>query len=175
MIDTWEEDRDKLEVVYCSLWTGPEQGEWYAVKKAFVSPTVIVKHQSTGTGRGAWVYQSVCINVKTMWSVETSVWADVYDISHFCSVTASCSCSSDAESSVTSVVKQSSFMVTGGTSSFSGSGWGSVRESSWLEDASADSAASWPPLSRVISQFWSEGWGRLAMSSLTHTEQVRNS
>lgn len=54
----------KLEVVYCSLWTGPEQGEWYAVKKAFVSPTVIVKHQPTGTGRGAWVYQSVCVNAR---------------------------------------------------------------------------------------------------------------
>ena len=55
-------DVDKLEVIYCSLWTGPEQGEWYAVKKAFVSPTVIVKHQSTGTGSGEWVYQSVCVN-----------------------------------------------------------------------------------------------------------------
>lgn len=33
MIDTGEKDMDKLEVIYCSLWTGPEQGEWYAVKR----------------------------------------------------------------------------------------------------------------------------------------------
>lgn len=61
---------DKLEVVYCSLWTGPEQGEWYAVKKAFVSPTVIMKHQSTGTGRGGSVYQCLC-KYKTIQSLSS--------------------------------------------------------------------------------------------------------
>lgn len=157
-------------------------------KKAFVCPTVRVKRQIHRHWLGEWVNQRVLCKCKTIESLHAGkelpcgVWKTllwllwgswcIWD-SHFCSQTASCSCSSDAEGSVTSVAVSSLFLGTRVTSSYNRAGRGSMvlalasGESLWLDDTSADMAAGLAPLSMFKSQSWSEGWGRMATSSWT--------
>lgn len=95
---------------------------------------------------------------------KTMLWPNLH--LHFCS---SRSCSSDAEGSLTALSWTSWFLWTSGTSSCTSAGEVSllftqaVEKLTWSGDTSPLA-----PLSAITSLSWSEGWGRLAMSSWKH-------